>query len=149
MMTGRLREVWSQVLDQDEADIEDDDNFFEIGGDPVAAMQLVSVAQESRLSLDAEAVFQHPKLVDMAVHAIAMEDVYPCPRMQIAFLKRHIQTKDPGTLVEYSILDVEGTQDTSRIQDAFEAIRGKNVILRTRFVIIGQEAHQVGVKDGI
>ncbi|KAL8704706.1 MAG: hypothetical protein Q9201_002130 [Fulgogasparrea decipioides] len=181
-MTARLQELWSKVLDQDEADIEDDDSFFEIGGDSVAALRLVSLAQESNIGLDADVVFQFPKLGEMAARVTCnsgnatefsngireldpdlaqscaekcgidvdtVEDVYPCPMLQMRFLQAHIAAKQPGALIEILILAVEGTQDVSRIQNAFEIIRQRNDILRTRFVALAQGPFQVVVNDRI
>ncbi|KAL9582297.1 MAG: hypothetical protein Q9203_005556 [Teloschistes exilis] len=74
MEIGRLREVWSSALDQDKDDIEDDDNFFEIGGDSVVSMRLVTMAQEAKLNLVADTIFEFPVLVDMAAHTTALEE---------------------------------------------------------------------------
>ncbi|KAL8725222.1 MAG: hypothetical protein Q9181_006497 [Wetmoreana brouardii] len=181
-MTAPLRKLWSKVLDQDGADIGDDDNFFEIGGDSVAAMRLISLAQESNIGLDADVVFQSPKLEEMAarvtydcgnatepsngireldpdlaqscaekcgINVDTVQDVYPCPMLQMHYLNAHIAAREPGTLIEILILAVEGTQDVSRIQDAFEIIRQRNDILRTRIVALDKGPFQVVINDRI
>ncbi|KAI4104581.1 MAG: hypothetical protein L6R37_003185 [Teloschistes peruensis] len=180
MEVGRLREVWSSVLDQDQDHIEDDDNFFEIGGDSVIAMRLVTMAQEAKLNLVADTIFEFPVLVDMAAHTTALEeavetadaaeidaelvrdcaakcgvsvdmieDVYRCPTAQSGFLKKHVNAEEPGILVECLILEVEGTENTAKIQSAFEIVRDKTAILRTSFVMLQQVPFQVVIKEDI
>ena len=61
-MDRRLRSVWSQVLDVDDADLDDDINFFEVGGDSVAALRLVTAAAAVGITLGIEDVFNHPTL---------------------------------------------------------------------------------------
>ncbi|KAL8798624.1 MAG: hypothetical protein Q9182_006518 [Xanthomendoza sp. 2 TL-2023] len=67
-MAQQLIVAWSEVLDIDESEIDENDNFFEIGGDSVMSMRLVGVAQEKNIYIDAEIVFNHPTLSDMRRH---------------------------------------------------------------------------------
>ena len=61
-MDVKLRTVWSQILDVDHADLDGDTNFFEAGGDSVAALRLVAAAEAVDLSINIEDVFNHPTL---------------------------------------------------------------------------------------
>ncbi|KAL8678626.1 MAG: hypothetical protein Q9186_005051 [Xanthomendoza sp. 1 TL-2023] len=179
-MTAQLRSIWSEVLDVDEDDIHDSDNFFELGGDSVAGIRLVTAALEANIHLDADVVFRYPKLMDMsakctvsevkptetikhldpavvlscakqcAVSADMVEYVHPSTRPQTDLLELHIGAGEPGTLVEFLVIEVEGTQDTSRIQAAFELIHNRNAVLRTRFVDIEDHgSQQVVIKEPI
>ncbi|KAL8799596.1 MAG: hypothetical protein Q9182_005772 [Xanthomendoza sp. 2 TL-2023] len=179
-MTAQLRSIWSDVLDLDEDDIHDNDNFFELGGDSVAGIRLVAAASEANITLDADVVFRHPILTDMAgnctvskfeptvtennldpavvlscakqcaVPTDIVQDVIPSTPVQIGFLKMHIESEESGVLVEFLVIEVEGTQDTSRIQGAFELIHSRNVTLRTRFVEIeGHGFQQVVINEPI
>ncbi|KAL8816933.1 MAG: hypothetical protein Q9223_004145 [Gallowayella weberi] len=179
-MTAQLRSIWSDVLDLDEDDIHDNDNFFELGGDSIAGIRLVAAASEVNINLDADIVFRHPTLMDMAgnctvsnfkptvtennldpavvlscarqcaVSPDIVQDVLPSTPTQIEFLQMHIESEESGVLVEFLVIEVEGTQDTSRIQGAFEFIHGRNVILRTRFVEIeGHGFQQVVINEPI
>ena len=65
-MDNKLRDLWAQVLDVDASDIEDDTNFFEAGGDSVAAVRLVAAAQAIDISVDIRDVFDHPTLSNLA-----------------------------------------------------------------------------------
>ncbi|KAL8925486.1 MAG: hypothetical protein Q9172_002203 [Xanthocarpia lactea] len=162
-MAEQLRKFWSDVPDVHEEDIQDNTNTFEVGGDSVTAMHLVTAALESNTRLDVDVVFSYPKLMDMAakcttsqdaapevdaedmldpalLHHCAEEcavsvdmidDIYPATQLQIRLLQ---MTKEPGVLVEFLVMEVQGTQHTSRIQAVFELMQDRNAILRTRFV---------------
>lgn len=66
-----LRELWAEVLHIDvEVDpIGANDSFLQLGGDSIAAMQLVGKARRVGLELSVPAVFKSPKLADMAAAA--------------------------------------------------------------------------------
>ena len=65
-MEERIRALWAQVLDSRQSDFTSDTNFFEYGGDSVAAIRFVSLAYKSGISIDAQTVFERPKLSDLA-----------------------------------------------------------------------------------
>ena len=65
-MDSRLRNLWAQVLDIDDSDLDEDTNFFEAGGDSVTALRLVAAAQATHVSLDIEDVFNYPTLGELA-----------------------------------------------------------------------------------
>ena len=65
-MDSKLLTVWSQVLDVDPSDLDEDTNFFEAGGDSVAALRLVAAAQAVNIAVDIEDVFNHPTLGKLA-----------------------------------------------------------------------------------
>ncbi|KAL8666006.1 MAG: hypothetical protein Q9202_001743 [Teloschistes flavicans] len=129
MVIARLREVWSLVLNQDKSDIKDNDNFFEINRDSVAA------AQEAKLNLLPDTVLHPAILADMAAHTIALkedemiaglaeldvdlvqdcasecsdsadmiEGAYRCPAPQFYFLRKHLAAEEARTLVERLVL---------------------------------------------
>lgn len=65
-METQLQRLWCEVLEIDETSIGLDDNFLQNGGDSLAAMRLVRLAREHRLSLTVAGIFTHPRLEDMA-----------------------------------------------------------------------------------
>ncbi|KAL8788278.1 MAG: hypothetical protein Q9195_007375 [Heterodermia aff. obscurata] len=65
-MRARLMDLWCEVLDVEETDIENDPHFFDLGGDSVAAIRLVRAASDRGLALDNITVFEHPELEAMA-----------------------------------------------------------------------------------
>ncbi|KOS42736.1 hypothetical protein ACN38_g6384 [Penicillium nordicum] len=66
----KLQRVWSQVLDIPCEDILLDDSFFDLGGDSIRAMKLVSEARLDGLQLTVTTIFDHRSLFDMAAHAV-------------------------------------------------------------------------------
>ena len=58
--------LWCQVLDVEESDIDNNPHFFDLGGDCVAAIRLVRAASDHGLVLDNITVFEHPELEVMA-----------------------------------------------------------------------------------
>ncbi len=67
-----FRTMWSEILGDEVADIEDKDTFFDLGGDSVTATELVAVAKERRIAISVEDVFQNPTLQGMASKASAL-----------------------------------------------------------------------------
>lgn len=57
-----MQQLWSRVLRLDDSAIGLDDSFFRLGGDSIAAMELVSQARKDGLALSVAQVFQQPKL---------------------------------------------------------------------------------------
>lgn len=61
-----LVELWSRVLAIPGDTIESDDSFFDLGGDSIAAMKLVSEARMADIKLTMAQIFKHRILSDMA-----------------------------------------------------------------------------------
>lgn len=62
----QLRSVWSEVLGKPESLIRTDDNFFDLGGDSIKVIRLISELQAHGLSLKADEVFETPYLGAMS-----------------------------------------------------------------------------------
>ena len=75
--TNILKQCWAIALDLDVDDINNDDNFFDLGGDSVQAIRLAEVAREHGLKLDVETVFNHPDCQDMLANSekVATTDI--------------------------------------------------------------------------
>jgi len=61
-----MQQLWAQVLNIEPESIGVDDSFFRLGGDSIAAMQLVAEARKRDVQLTVEDIFRHPKLVHQA-----------------------------------------------------------------------------------
>ncbi|PKS12263.1 hypothetical protein jhhlp_001563 [Lomentospora prolificans] len=61
-----LRTLWARVLHMAEEDISLGDSFFQLGGDSISAMKLVSEARNAGWSLTVAKAFQNRTLYDMA-----------------------------------------------------------------------------------
>ncbi|MFE3784986.1 amino acid adenylation domain-containing protein, partial [Amycolatopsis sp. NPDC059090] len=65
-----LAGIWSEVLGvEDVEDIGAETNFFELGGDSILSIQVVSRARRAGLILLPHEVFRHPTLAALAAHA--------------------------------------------------------------------------------
>ncbi|KAL2851264.1 hypothetical protein BJX68DRAFT_266172 [Aspergillus pseudodeflectus] len=61
-----LQALWAQVLDCPLEAVGPSDNFFQLGGDSIAAMKLAAAAYSSGLDLTVSMIFMHPQLQDLA-----------------------------------------------------------------------------------
>jgi amino acid adenylation domain-containing protein len=68
-MEKRIQRSWSKVLDVDLDSISLDDNFFQLGGDSIEGMRMVSVARRDGVKLTLTDLFRHPRLADVAIKA--------------------------------------------------------------------------------
>jgi len=64
-----LRAIWAQLLGLDPAAISSQANFFELGGDSILTLQVVSRARQAGLFLTPKLLFEHPTLADLAALA--------------------------------------------------------------------------------
>ncbi len=62
----KLLNLWSELLETVEETIEQEDSFFNLGGDSIMAMRLVGAAREEGLSMTVADVFKNPTFADMA-----------------------------------------------------------------------------------
>lgn len=81
-----------------------------------------------------------------AVGPELIEDIFPTVGLQEALMQAHINN---GAFLIQLVFGLQGTQDTGLVCKAFDTIRAKNQVLRTRLVQIGKEVLQVALKDPI
>lgn len=160
-------------------DISDSSNFFDLGGDSVQAIRLVEVARGRDLKLDVETVFNYPDFQDMLANseritaievseAVSQEqvdtatvqtcadscnvrpeliqDIFPALAIQNILMQGHIYS---GAFIMQLVFELQGTRDTEHVCKAFDTIRAKNQVLRTRLVQVDGEVLQVGIRDPI
>ena len=63
----KLAEIWAEVLGFDLISVHD--NFFEVGGDSILSIQIVSRAKAAGLHLAPAQLFQHPTIAELAAVA--------------------------------------------------------------------------------
>lgn len=75
----KLQKLWAQILAVDVQSLGLEVNFFQQGGDSIAAMRLVSAARKEGVQLTVAAIFRNPRFVDMAKEAkpCAVPDFQP------------------------------------------------------------------------
>ncbi|KAJ8118069.1 hypothetical protein ONZ43_g4069 [Nemania bipapillata] len=61
-----LRQIWSRILSIDEEEIGLNDSFFQLGGDSIGSMKLVSELRAKGMELTVPEVFRHRTLYEMA-----------------------------------------------------------------------------------
>ncbi|MDQ0492826.1 non-ribosomal peptide synthetase [Paenibacillus brasilensis] len=65
----QLVEIWSQVLGVQTVGVEH--NFFQIGGDSIRCIQLVSLAQKKGIDLKVEQIFQFPTIRELSAQFLS------------------------------------------------------------------------------
>ncbi len=73
--------IWAEVLSHDEVGI--NDNFFDLGGDSILGIQVVSRAQQSGLAFTAQDLFQHQTVAEIALVAVPVAPPEP-PAEEVA-----------------------------------------------------------------
>lgn len=68
-MECKLRDIWARVLKLVPQAIGKNDQFFQIGGDSISAIHVVSMAQEQGISMTVSGIFKDSRLSSMAAAA--------------------------------------------------------------------------------
>ena len=76
-MEDQPRILWAHVLGSQESETASESNFFETGGDSVAAIRLVVLANESGISIDDQTFFAHAVLSDLTIFCSPEESKSP------------------------------------------------------------------------
>lgn len=175
-MEGRLKVAWCQVLDMEDDELDSDSHFFEEGGDSVAAMRLITVAEGQKLTLDNGTIYDFPVLKDMASNSQEYDPTTEIDLPDITQLDEDLvqacakackvepqaiedifpATKAQANLIAFhqkdgsfmpqNVFQIHGPAKKDRIREVFEVIRQKNQILRTRIVKRNDAVYQVVVK---
>ncbi|MEO0515671.1 MAG: amino acid adenylation domain-containing protein [Cyanobacteria bacterium P01_A01_bin.116] len=134
-----LLAIWQQILANDALGVHD--NFFDLGGDSISGMQIVSKAHEKGLHLTPAQLFQHQTIAEQA--AIATEkssiDVSATPALgkvplspiQQNFFEQNLS--NPHHYNQAVMLTVTSDSQADVIQSALTAIARHHDSLRLRF----------------
>ncbi|MGQ4491187.1 amino acid adenylation domain-containing protein [Streptomyces sp. SAS_281] len=142
-MELRLAEILQPVLGLGRIGIHD--NFFEVGGDSILAIQVVARAQEEGLHLSPYDLFTNPTvaaLAEVATAGPAMDAVQsdvtgPVP---LAPGQRRFATAgaaEPRHWNHSAVLELATPADAGQVRDAVEALLGHHDGLRQRFLLAG------------
>src|SRR4029079_2376509 len=66
LIEERLAKIWSELLGVEK--VGRTDNFFQVGGDSIISIQLVSRARQQGILLSVRQVFENPTLAGLALH---------------------------------------------------------------------------------
>ncbi|XQE65275.1 amino acid adenylation domain-containing protein [Pseudomonas sp. P3C3] len=147
-----LAAIWAEVLGAERVGRQD--HFFELGGDSIVALKVVSRIRHQGLQLPLKALFEQSRLADCAAalqrEAVDAPVLRALPRggdlplshaqQRLWFLNR----LDPsnGAYHMPAGLDLQGRLDRQALQAAFDQLEARHEALRTRFVEVGGEARQ-------
>jgi amino acid adenylation domain-containing protein len=71
---NKLRDAWSEVFRIDQHTIQDSDTFFNLGGESLAAIKLISIAARKGVNVDFATIFRFRRLSDMAARSRYFEE---------------------------------------------------------------------------
>jgi len=66
-----LADIWSSVLQMEKIGI--NDNFFDLGGDSISSIQIITKAKKRGLQLEPKHIFEHQTIAELAKVAIVIE----------------------------------------------------------------------------
>jgi amino acid adenylation domain-containing protein/non-ribosomal peptide synthase protein (TIGR01720 family) len=147
-----LAAIWAEVLGVERVGRQD--HFFELGGDSIVALKVVSRIRQQGLQLPLKALFEQSRLADCA-SALQRESA-DAPKLRALprggdLLLSHAQQRlwflnrlDPsnGAYHMPAGLDLQGRLDRQALQAAFDQLEARHEALRTRFVEVNGEARQ-------
>jgi len=146
----RLAEIWSGLLGNERIGLDDD--FFDLGGNSLLALQVVTrIRAELRLALPLHVVFERPTLAGLVEAVESARSLEPDERMEPT--SRGAETPlspaqqrlwalagmdEPGDAFDLvRAFRLEGALDWAALRRALEAIGRRHEILRASFPMVG------------
>jgi non-ribosomal peptide synthase protein (TIGR01720 family) len=135
-----LAGIWADVLGLDRVGIHD--NFFEIGGDSILSIQVVSRARQKGWSYTTKDLFLHQTIADLAPHvtwAATRDDtghepvVGPVPLTPIQRWFFEHDRVNPHHFNQSVLLELAGQPDEQALRRALDALLVHHDALRMRF----------------
>ncbi len=143
-----LLDIWQQILDRKSISVYD--NFFDLGGDSISGMQIVSKAHEQGLQLTPSQLFEHQTIAEQAAVAKALtaNSFSEAPPMgsislspiQQAFFKKNLSS--PHHYNQAVMLAVKSTVEASALQAALDCLIQHHDSLRLRFKSVSDQWEQ-------
>jgi amino acid adenylation domain-containing protein/non-ribosomal peptide synthase protein (TIGR01720 family) len=135
-----LAQIWAELLGVERVGVEG--NFFELGGDSILSIQVVSRARQAGLSLMPRDLFRHPTIASLAMSSVepapvAMADQGPVsgavPLTPIQQWFFETQTARPEHFNQSVFAELAETPAESALRSAFDAVLAHHDALRMRF----------------
>ncbi|MEL6353404.1 MAG: condensation domain-containing protein [Cyanobacteria bacterium J06627_28] len=132
-----LAKLWQQVLKVDKIGIHD--NFFDLGGDSIMAIQIAARLAESGFALSPNDIFQHPTLAEL-VGVVAPEEgatseivagEVPLTPIQRAFFE--LEPSEPDQFTQTVLLNVDGQLDADALREAVRSLVAYHDSLRLSY----------------
>lgn len=149
-----LCEIWREILNVEKVGVKD--NFFSLGGQSLKAIQLIGrINEQFKTSKSIEFVFANKTIREQAKHICDREEVknicIPTTDKKDLYLTSYmqkdmfaVQIMNPND-IDYNIVKafrVKGILDFSRIKNVVSDMMQAHEILRTSFILKGQEVYQ-------
>jgi amino acid adenylation domain-containing protein len=156
-----LAQIWADVLHLQEVGI--DDNFFDLGGDSILSIKVLSLARERGLSFSLQQLFRHQRIselaqvlsqpeeppqvdtpsepfslispVDRARLREDIEEAYPLTRLQSGMIFHSIYNPESALYHNLLSLYLEAPFDREKLERAVEHLVSRHEVLRTSFDI--------------
>ncbi|KAH8429074.1 uncharacterized protein LDX57_006744 [Aspergillus melleus] len=123
-----LKRLWAQVLDAMEDHLEDDDKFFEIGGNSINAVRLAEATEEMGYALTVSDLYRHPELSQMSSilkpsHGTPSQDADPAPFELLAKGNDlHGTLARLSTILRVSKVSIEDVYPCTALQEGLMAL---------------------------
>ena len=157
-----LAQIWSAVLELDKVGV--DDNYFELGGDSIRSITILSRAQQAGLYLSLQDIFQNPTVAQLAACARGsapeqpaqtsrpfslladqdktrmpedVEDAYPIAALQLGMF--YCNELDPVSAIYHDVFSyrIHARFDPAKLAGALERLAQRHPMLRTSFHLVG------------
>lgn len=135
----KLAAIWCEVIGLEEVYV--DDNFFEIGGDSLMTIRILSRASREGLKIAPEQFFEHPTIAAQAGLVSAADETRvsvddpagPLPLLPIQkWFFRNVHT-DPQHWNFSYLFEIDPAVETPHLERAITALVRRHAALRTRF----------------
>ena len=153
--------IWSEVLQVDKVGV--NDNLFELGGDSIRSIAILSRARQNGLNLTLQQLFQNPTVVALAACAQTstaesrpttepfslatpedrskmpadVEDAYPISRLQMGMFFHN--ELDPASAMYHDVFSycINSEYDPEKLECACQRLIDRHPVLRTSFHLVG------------
>ena len=134
-----LLDIWADVLRMDRIDVED--NFFEIGGDSIASIQIISRANRAGLQIKPSQFFDYPTIAALARVATTVQEdeapqaaaAGPVPMTPIQRWFFEQALPDPHHWNQVLSLHVAPAADSDQLEAALRATVSAHEAFRLRY----------------
>ena len=145
---GELARIWAAVLRLEKVGVHD--NFFEIGGDSILSIQIVSRAQQAAIRVTPRQIFEHPTVAELAAVAgtrqlIAAEQGAVTGSVPLTPVERwwlEIPRADPHHWNQSVFLEIREAVDAEAMEKAVARLLDHHDALRLRIVSVGDAYRQ-------
>lgn len=140
-----LADIWADVIGLERVGIHD--NFFDLGGDSILSLQVISRARQAGLQLSSRLLFVHQTVATLAsatgsLAVPAVEDRAPVGRSALTPIQRMFFTQHPDGPQHYAMsvrLELAPDTDTEVLSSALSVLVEHHDALRMRYVREGEE----------